>query len=151
MGESSLLRAMEKEMGTRVVKVIAHHALTPLADGSHENYRLVKEGQSAVQHHVGTAWALTEDFMAGLIAAPVAAPRATNMALHSIRNAMAQLAQPLPMDETLLIISTTKGNVDLINGEDETAVRLGAMAEDIAHQLGFTKRPLVVSNACTWR
>ena len=140
---------MEKEMGTNVVKVIAHHAITPLADGSHENYCLVKQGCSAVQHHPGKDWKLTEDFMAGLIATPFATPRATNMALHSIRKAMAQLTQPLPTDETLLIISTTKGNIDLINGEDETPVRLGAMAEDIASQLGFTKRPLVVSNACT--
>ena len=71
------------------------------------------------------------------------------MALHSIRSAIAQLAQPLPPDDTLLIVSTTKGNVDLINDADEKPVRLGAMAEDIAHQLGLTKRPLVVSNACT--
>lgn len=136
-------------MGTRVVKVIAHHALTPLADGSHANYLLVKEGHSAVHCHSGKEWNLAEDFMAGLIATPIASPRATNMALHSIRCAMAQLAQPLPSDDTLLIISTTKGNVDLINGDDEAAVRLGAMADDIARQLGLTKRPLVVSNACT--
>lgn len=140
---------MEKEMGTRVVKVIAHHAFTPLADGSRENYRLVKEGRTAVQLHSGKEWGLAENFVAGLIATPIAAPRATNMALHSIRSAMAQLTQPLPSDDTLLIISTTKGNVDLINDEDETKVRLGAMAEDIARQLGLTMQPIVVSNACT--
>ena len=140
---------MEKEMGTRVVKVIAHHALTPLADGSHENYRLVKEGRSAVQLHSGKEWGLTEDFVAGLITSPIEAPRATNMALHSIHSAIAQLKQPLPTDDTLLIISTTKGNVDLINDENESKVRLGAMAEDIARQLHLTLHPLVVSNACT--
>ena len=140
---------MEKKMGKRVVKVIAHHAITPLADGSHENYRLIKEGHSAVQHHSGKEWELAEDFMAGLIATPLASPRATTMALHSIRRALQQLAEPLPLDDTLLIISTTKGNINLINGDDEAPVRLGAMAEDIAHELGLTMRPLVVSNACT--
>ena len=136
-------------MGNRVVKVIAHHAITPLADGSHENYRLVKEGRSAVQLHSGKEWKVAEDFMAGLIATPLASPRATTMALHSIRKALQHLSEPLPLDETMLIVSTTKGNIDLINGADETPVRLGAMAEGIANELGLTKRPLVVSNACT--
>lgn len=136
-------------MGQRVVKVIAHHALTPLADGSRENYRLVKAGCSAVQPHSAEEWSLGEDFMAGLIAAPIPSPRATNMALHSIRKALQQLTEPLPLDETLLIVSTTKGNIDRITDEREENVLLGTMAQAISDELGLTKRPIVVSNACT--
>ncbi|MCR4995273.1 MAG: beta-ketoacyl synthase [Bacteroidales bacterium] len=135
-------------MGKRVAKVIAHHALTPLADGSLENYRLVKEGRSAVQHHDAQEWNVGEDFMAGLIATPFASPRATNLALHSIRCALEQLSEPLPTSDTMLIISTTKGNIELIN-HARADVRLGAMAEQIAHELGLTRQPVVVSNACT--
>lgn len=140
---------METTMGERVARVIAHHAYTPLADGSHENYLRVKAGQSAVSLHKAEEWGLAEDFMAGLITEPMAAPRATNMALHSIRRALEQLAEPLPIDDTLLIVSTTKGNIDQIGHEDTADVHLGAMAEAIAHALSLAKKPIVVSNACT--
>jgi len=172
---------METTMGERVARVIAHHAYTPLADGSHENYLRVKAGQSAVSLHKAEEWGLAEDFMAGLItdsvdsmnpiAIPVvsqgliadsagskgsvgrglsaATPRATNMALHSIRRTLEQLTEPLPKDDTLLIVSTTKGNINLITDEHEEAVLLGTMAQAIADNLGLMKRPLVVSNACT--
>lgn len=136
-------------MGEKVVKVIAHHAYTPLADGSHENYLRVKAGQSAVCLHKAEEWGLAEDFMAGLITEPVAAPRATSMALHSIRRALDQLEEPLPKDDALLIVSTTKGNIDLIADEHLEKVLLGTMAQAVADDLGLTKRPVVVSNACT--
>ncbi len=140
---------MEETMGKRVAKVIAHHAFTPLADGSHENYLRVKAGQTAVQRHAAEEWDLGEDFMAGIIATPIASPRATNMALHSIRQALSQLSGPLPPADTLLVVSTTKGNVDKIDDAADDELRLGAMADDMARQLGLTQQPLVVSNACT--
>lgn len=148
-------------------RVIAHHAFTPLADGSMENFRLVSEGQTAVTLHRAAEWGTGEDFMAGLFNTHIDAPRATNMALHTIRKTLAQLPAPLPPDETILVMSTTKGNVELLDkrhtatpvptaGETNTCVvapsdevRLSAMAEAIAHELGLTRQPLVVSNACT--
>lgn len=53
--------------------------------------------------------------------------------------------------ETRLIIATTKGNVDLLEGNGESlqdAAFPGVMASRIAHWLGVLKDPIVISSAC---
>ena len=49
-----------------------------------------------------------------------------------------------------LIISTTKGNIDLLDGDKPIDKRcyLSVMAERIATYYGFTSKPIVISNAC---
>lgn len=137
-------------MDERVVRVCAHHVLTPLADGSAENFRCVSEGKSAVRSHDWEAWGLAEDFMAGIIAEPVEQPRAYTMALHSCRTAIEQYSHPLPLDRTLLVVSTTKGNIELLTPTaTDDSIRLGHFAQQIADELGFTLPPICVSNACT--
>lgn len=51
---------------------------------------------------------------------------------------------------TLLIISTTKGNIDLLGQgpRPDEKVWLDVMAARVGRALGFTERPLVISNAC---
>lgn len=50
-----------------------------------------------------------------------------------------------------LIISTTKGNIDLLvsrSVDEEEALFLDNMAQRVSKRLGFKKRPMVISNAC---
>jgi 3-oxoacyl-(acyl-carrier-protein) synthase len=49
-----------------------------------------------------------------------------------------------------LIISTTKGNIDLLDGDKPIDARcyLSVMAERIATYYGFISKPIVISNAC---
>ncbi|MDR1671684.1 MAG: beta-ACP synthase [Alistipes sp.] len=52
--------------------------------------------------------------------------------------------------DSALIVSSTKGNIDLLTGEvpvDER-VFIGEMAVRIADRCGFANRPIVISNAC---
>lgn len=53
--------------------------------------------------------------------------------------------------ETLLVVSTTKGNVDLLKnlgGFPEKRVKLYELARAIQHFFQFKKEPIIVSNAC---
>ena len=53
-------------------------------------------------------------------------------------------------EKSLLVLSTTKGNVSLLQNNSEAPAEsyLGVMAKKIADFFGFTLTPLVVSNAC---
>lgn len=172
---------MEETLEHRVARVAAHHALTPLANGSAENFRLVSEGHSAVTRHVATHWQVAEDFMAGILTAILAEPsphasadnaivasrpRAEAMALHSICAALSLLpslssprvsvpsgfpARLITPPRTLLVLSTTKGNIDLLTPDAPApeAVRLGHLADTLCRELGLTLPPITISNACT--
>src|SRR5690606_5566294 len=59
----------------------------------------------------------------------------------------------IPLDKgTLVIISTTKGNIGLLGNPEssfpEERANLPAMAEAIGHYFGFGNPPIPVSNAC---
>ncbi|MBK1895084.1 beta-ketoacyl synthase N-terminal-like domain-containing protein [Chryseobacterium paridis] len=53
-------------------------------------------------------------------------------------------------DQTAFILSTTKGNISLLNNQSTLpkGVFLSALAQKIAAFFGFTTKPIVVSNAC---
>src|SRR3546814_8933832 len=59
----------------------------------------------------------------------------------------------IPLDkETLVILSTTKGNIALLGNPESTfpqqRASLTAMAGAIGHYIGFANPPIPVSNAC---
>lgn len=53
-------------------------------------------------------------------------------------------------EDTLLVISSTKGNVELLDapGISDPRVFIGNMAARVAGSLGFENTPMVISNAC---
>ncbi len=79
--------------------------------------------------------------------------RFEKLAILSIKEAIEKSNIDLNTDRTLFILSTTKGNIDLlsevINGKlPESRVKLQAAAKVIANYFGFYNKPMVVSNAC---
>ncbi|MCX6249030.1 MAG: beta-ketoacyl synthase N-terminal-like domain-containing protein [Bacteroidetes bacterium] len=79
--------------------------------------------------------------------------RLEKMLIVSIQDAIYSKNAEFTGKNTLLIVSTTKGNIDLL-GEDKKTftdpgrIYLWKMAEVIGSFFGFAERPLVVSNAC---
>ena len=50
--------------------------------------------------------------------------------------------------KTGLIISTTKGNINALNKQDQSSAYLSVLAHKIKTVFGFKEQPIVVSNAC---
>lgn len=50
--------------------------------------------------------------------------------------------------DTALIISTTKGNIEFLKGNQPLQADINILAEKIANHYGFTTAPIIVSNAC---
>lgn len=79
--------------------------------------------------------------------------RFENICIASIEEATKNSPIRLTDADTLFILSTTKGNVELLEnensaGRNESTLSLSGTAQRIAGHFGSPHRPLVVSNAC---
>ena len=79
--------------------------------------------------------------------------RLEKMFLYSIHQAIKGINLDLTGKRSLLILSTTKGNIDLLEESnqyrfDKKRLYLWEMAEVIRQTYGFFNRPLIISNAC---
>lgn len=52
------------------------------------------------------------------------------------------------LKETVLILSSTKGNIDWLNTKEDDRIRLHHSAEVIASELGLETKPVIISHAC---
>ena len=139
-----------------VVK-IADNILSPLGDTTLANYRAVKAGRSQLKHYPHL-WGLPEPCVASIIdreSLPPAPGHTTfeTLAITSAANALAQCSVDPAAPNVLFVLSTTKGNVHLLDTRadsfDRSRVMLGAAAQIIASHFRNPNTPLVVSNACT--
>jgi len=77
--------------------------------------------------------------------------RFEKLAILSLHDALSQSGIQSDDPETVFILCSTKGNVELLsdlNGFDSERLLLWKSAEIIAHFFGLKQPPLVVSNAC---
>jgi 3-oxoacyl-[acyl-carrier-protein] synthase I len=70
------------------------------------------------------------------------------LAAYSARRAMENAAQQIDLSDTVLILSTTKGNIELLGTAADEAITLHHSAHRVAAYLGITHRPVVISHAC---
>ena len=151
-------RTVEKPVA--VVKV-ADNIISPLGTTTAENYRAVLEGRSALKYYPATR-ELPEGYFASLIDEVSLADEYGSRGIGdgytlfekriilSVSKALEQTDLDPASDRVLFVISSTKGNVQLLEDplEPIERERLGASALKIASFFGNRVTPLVVSNAC---
>ena len=77
--------------------------------------------------------------------------RFESMIIEQLDNILADSAISLQSDDVQLVLSTTKGNIDLLAEDCENiaeATYIYTSAEAIARRYGAARRPIVISNAC---
>ena len=142
--------------------IVADNIFSPAGTTTRENFDTVVSGGSGVRIHADDSVDQNE-FVASLIESgrrgkpfPNAVDgfsRFENMLAVSIDDAL-QAGNIDPASEnTLLIISSTKGNISMLEtGGDQmskaNAISLVSSAEKIADHFHFVNKPLVISNAC---
>lgn len=147
-------------MSGHPVYIASDHVITSLGDGTDAQIACLRKAQSGIRQienslyssHPVQLSAIDENRFAGFNAG-VRFTRLENLFIHSIQQALKSSGIKANDPELLFILSTTKGNVDLLNPSlypdiDPARLRLGRMAEEIACHIGFLNTPLVVSNAC---
>ena len=142
---------------------LAHNILSPLGMTSAENYAAVKAGRSMLKHYDGL-WGLPEPFVASLMDrdkeeqafAEITDHKSytffEKMIILSATKALKQTDIDPTSDNVLFILSTTKGNVFLLDKREtdfpKERVLLGAAARQMTEYFHNPNTPLVVSNAC---
>ena len=134
---------------------IADNILSPLGETTQQNYEAVKAGRSALERH-DQRWALPESVTASLFSEEQekrfmvsGLSRFQSMVVTSIRQAVSQTTLDVSQPNVVLILSTTKADVELLeNTSDSCLLSPASSAQCIARELGFTTQPIVVCNAC---
>ena len=145
-----------------IVKV-SDNIISPLGMTTAENYAAVKAGRSELKRHDGL-WQLPEPFTASLMDREVINETAADlhiddrytffekMIILSAAKALEQTDIDPTSDSVLFILSTTKGNVFLLDkretGFPAERVLLGLAAKQMTDFFHNPNTPIVVSNAC---
>ena len=134
---------------------IADNIVSPLGETTEQNYQAVKAGHSALRRYENW-WDIPEPFTASLFTdaqnealAVEGLTRFESLAYTSAKKAIEASKIDVASAKVMLILSTTKGNIELIfDHQDDTAIYPGTAARHIAERLGITTSPITVCNAC---
>ncbi|MGB0402850.1 MAG: beta-ketoacyl synthase N-terminal-like domain-containing protein [Salibacteraceae bacterium] len=139
--------------------VIGHNIISPFGTKSSETYSALISGKSAIQKLPLGELSPVETFASRFpktILEKTKIERFTkleSLMIHSIEKVINESQVDLKSPEFLLVISTTKGNIDLLqNSEqkkwDNDRAYLSVMANKIGEYFGVSSSPIVISNAC---
>lgn len=142
------------------VFVVADNILSPLGKTTTENFAKLKEGISGVKEHYNIAISPVS-FFASLIDQDEQLLKADEhnytkfeqLLVASIANALTGSGIDVRDKKTILVISSTKGNISLLEDSVNDAglksrISLSTSAKLIAEHFGFQNNPIIVSNAC---
>lgn len=128
-----------------IIKV-SDNIISPLGRTTEENYSAVLRGESKLAVHAYPG--MKESFMASLF--DNRDITFEGLIISSIEEALSHCDIDIKSKDTIIIISSTKGNIQLLeqNPQIQDSIRLGYSAKEIAKHFGNPNNPYVVSNAC---
>jgi 3-oxoacyl-[acyl-carrier-protein] synthase-1 len=144
----------------RDVFVIADNVISPLGTTTDENFGQLVKGVSGVKKYSDEAISPVS-FFASLFDAGKLSIEDNNdgytkfelLLIASIAGALKETSIDMNDKETILIISSTKGNISLLESEQLTGdlkgrISLSSSAKKVAGYFGSRQMPVIVSNAC---
>ncbi|WP_214070907.1 beta-ketoacyl synthase N-terminal-like domain-containing protein [Mucilaginibacter sp. dw_454] len=141
------------------VYIVADNIYSPIGTTTSQNFERIKQGISGIQKHSNKTISDT-DFQASLFNYKeneefntLSNSKFERLLIASVEAALKDAGVDVTSEKTILIVSTTKGNVSLLETNPNDAglknrVALHTSAKIVARHFGFVNQPLVVSNAC---
>jgi 3-oxoacyl-[acyl-carrier-protein] synthase-1 len=141
------------------VYIVADNIYSPVGTTTDENFERVKQGVSGIKKHSNPALA-DEDIHVSLFNLNESSKHNQfkysyfeSLLIASVEDALANSDIKADDEKTILIVSTTKGNISLLetdadNPDLKSRIALHTSAKLVAEHFGFVNQPLVVSNAC---
>lgn len=159
---------MEKEESSNLkpeAYIVADNIISPLGFSSFENFEQLKKKQSGVRKHTNSDLSLEPVFASIIDTQQLNSEfeklepqeeftRFEKMVILSISDCLKQNQKiDIQSKKTLLIISTTKGNIDLLETSvatqiDKKRIYLWETAKVIARYFNNPNQTIVISNAC---
>jgi len=141
----------------RDVFVVSDNIFSPIASTSAENFAQLKNGISGIRQHKSPR-TIPQPFYASLFDENILSKsdnltKFEQILIASIEDAIQKTAVNLRDKETILIISTTKGNISLLETNVVTdklkeRMSLHHSALEIAKHFHVSNQPLIISHAC---
>jgi 3-oxoacyl-[acyl-carrier-protein] synthase-1 len=138
------------------IYIVADNILSPLGDTSAENFAKLKQNISGVKQHLNPRIS-AQPFFASLFNEDKFTPgdhtKFEQLLIASIQDALQNSGIDSTAKDTVLIISSTKGNISLLETEENSAelqkrISLATSAKLAGAHFGFVNHPVVISNAC---
>lgn len=135
--------------------IVADNVISPLGGTSQEAFLAAKGGATALCLHSAESIGVEADFVSATIeleSLSMTMPTERNLSwferkiLLSVRKAIEEATVDIASDRTILVISSTKGDVDYFDKPD--GLSLAECACRVSECLGMKSKPIVVSNAC---
>jgi 3-oxoacyl-[acyl-carrier-protein] synthase-1 len=144
------------------VYVVADNILSPLGRTTEENFSNVSRGQSGIQQHDDKALSATPFYAAMLEPEQLEKywsednldtyTKFEQLLILSVQNALDRTKIDITDGRTAFIVSTTKGNIELLEQQQENVslpeMELFNTAKKVAAYFNYTEDPIVISNAC---
>ena len=129
---------------------IADNIIGPLGQTTEANFEAIVSGNSGVSKIIDSNLSETSFYGAKInynIPIKNDFTILESLLINSIENALADT--DLDLDRTILVLSSTKGNVDQLGKSDQQIrVKLPEMAEAISKFFNLKGSPILISNAC---
>ncbi|MFZ1800650.1 MAG: beta-ketoacyl synthase N-terminal-like domain-containing protein, partial [Chitinophagaceae bacterium] len=142
------------------VFIVADSIISPLGNSTSENFIAIKNGQSGIKKHNDMSISLAP-FYASLFEPGkiflqnnvTGFTKFEEMLIAAISNTIEQTSIDIKSEKLILVISSTKGNIVLLetepyNLELEKRIALHSSANKVATHFNLFHTPVVISNAC---
>ncbi len=142
-----------------VVYIVADNIYSPIGATTAENFERIKQGISGIKLHSDDAladepvYASLFDKVNILADNKLKYTKFEQLLIASVKDVLKDSGVVAADEKTILIISSTKGNISLLetepdNPELNNRIALPTSAKLVAEYFGFVNTPVVVSNAC---
>ena len=137
------------ELVRKVIYIGSEHIISPLGIGAKNNFLQALAGHSAIKHHK-TYLGREVNFPYGIIEDVKFEEGMSKMESLVFQTALASLSNIKlnRVDRYLLVISTTKGDIEQLRSNDIEKARLDYLTRRIVEVLPIQMETQVVSNAC---
>lgn len=146
------------------VYVVADNILSPLGRTTEENFANVSSGQSGISLHDDPAMSVGPFYAAMMADGQLESSwneesldqytKFEQLLILSVQNALDRTSIDITDGRTAFIVSTTKGNIELLEQQENPAdaplqeMELFMTAKKVARYFNYIQDPIVVSNAC---
>jgi len=138
---------------------IASNIVSAMGTDTAAHWRAVCESKTGIRRHQDQSLATTPFMAAKLDPAQWQAIQMQTqgrtpltpfeqLAAYSATKALNSLEEEIDLGQTVFILATTKGNIELLGQVPDDRVLLSSSADRIAQHLGIASIPVVISHAC---